>query len=141
MKKVINKIFYYAKFVLFIIAFALSLYILLKMSMRLNKGYVDVVYTFIPYIILLLLFILNAFIRNKNINDNLFYNISCCLVFFVNIIVSLRSIFDCNMILNKIYGYSINFAFFNDYLSFNKILFYGLIIASIFFMFSCNKSK
>lgn len=139
MKKILNLIFCFFRYVLFIIAFSITLYITIVMYNRLNKSYFDIVYLFIPYLLLFLLFLLNLFLKNKYVNNNIFYNITCCLVFIVNIFVSYRCIFDKGMLLNKVYGYSINFGYFNDYLAFNKVMLYGLIISTIFFMFSCSK--
>ncbi len=139
MKKILNLILCFFKYILFIVAFSITLYIMIMMCNRLDKNYVDVVYLFIPYLLIFLLFLLNLCLKNSYVNNNIFYNITCCLVFIVNIFISYRCIFDKSMLLNRVYGYSINFGYFNDYLSFNKIMLYGLIIATIFFMFSYSR--
>ncbi len=138
MKKVINIILSLLKYVLLIAAFALTLFIILKMNMRLNKSLADSVFIFVPYGILLLLFILNGFLNKKAITENLFYNLTSVLVFCTNVVVGLRAIFDTNMLYNAIQKMGVNFNYFNDYLAFNRIMLYGLIIANIVFMFIPN---
>ena len=138
MKKVINIILSLLKYVLLIAAFALTLFIILKMNMRLNKSLADSVFIFVPYGILLLLYILNGFLNKKAITENLFYNLTSVLVFCTNVVVGLRAIFDTNMLYNAIQKMGVNFNYFNDYLAFNRIMLYGLIIANIVFMFIPN---
>ena len=121
MKAIINKFFFNMKFVLFFIALFLTLYIVLKMNIRINNGLCNIICIFIPYFLLLLFFMLNIFNNNNKTNNNIFLNITSSFVFFVNIFVCLRAIYDKNMLLNKVYSFSINFTFFNDYLAFNNI--------------------
>ena len=118
MKKVINIILSLLKYVLLIAAFALTLFIILKMNMRLNKSLADSVFIFVPYGILLLLYILNGFLNKKAITENLFYNLTSVLVFCTNVVVGLRAIFDTNMLYNAIQKMGVNFNYFNDYLAF-----------------------
>ena len=139
MKKIINSILSVLKYLLLMAAFSLTLFIILKLNDRLEKSMVESISVFIPFGIMLLLFILNFALDKKSVTDNLFFNLTCCLVFSANIVVCLRSIFDKNMLFNGIQKMGINFNFFNDYLSFNKIMFFGLIIADLIYMFIPNK--
>lgn len=75
------------------------------------------------------------------INDNIFYNLTCCLVFFCICLISIRSLFDRNMVLNEIMGYDINFSYYGDFIVFMKIMMYGLFISNILFIFTGNKNK
>ena len=135
MKKIINWILLVLKYILFLGAFASSFYIVLSMYRRLNKDMIESISIFIPYAILLILFFINIIFRQKSVNQNIFYNLTCCLVFVTTIVVSIRSIYDTNMILNKIMGYNINFIYFGDYIMFMKLLIYGLSLGNILFMF------
>ena len=128
MKKIINWILLVLKYILFLGAFASSFY------RRLNKDMIESISIFIPYAILLILFFINIIFRQKSVNQNIFYNLTCCLVFVTTIVVSIRSIYDTNMILNKIMGYNINFIYFGDYIMFMKLLMYGLSLGNILFM-------
>ena len=135
MKKILNGLFLVLKFILLIISFGISLYIVLSMYHRINKDIINAVPIFIPFVLVLLLFFINITAHQKQINNNIFYNLTCCLVFSCIILVSLRAILDKNMLLNEIMGYGINFSYFNDFIPFIKILLYGLGGANICFMF------
>ncbi len=135
MKKIFNGLFYGLKFLLFVVAFGLTLFILIRMNMRLNKDFTSIISEFIPFVILLILFIVNLLFKQKNISKNLFYNLTCCLVLSTIIVVALRSLLDTNMVLNEKYGYGVDFNFFDNFIPYIKIMLYGLSIADILFMF------
>lgn len=135
MKKILNILFYVLKFILFLAAFGLTLMIIVQMNHRLNKSFMTTVNVFIPFIILLILFIVNLIFKHKNLTDNIFYNITCCLVFLTIIYVSYRALSDKNMVLNEKYGYGIDFNYFSNFVSYLKIMLYGLNIGNIFLMF------
>ena len=135
MKKIFNGLFYGLKFLLFVVAFGLTLFILIRMNMRLNKDFTSIISEFIPFVILLILFIVNLLFKQKNISKNLFYNLTCCLVLSTIIVVALRSLLDTNMVLNEKYGYGVDFNFFGNFIPYIKIMLYGLSIADVLFMF------
>lgn len=135
MKKIFNILFYVLKFILLIAAFGLTLFILIRMNIRLDKSITDSLSNFIPFIILFILFIVNMILKQSSVTKNVFYNLTCCLVLSTIVLVSLRSILDTNMVLNGKYGYGIDFNFFDNFLAYINIMLYGLSIANIFFMF------
>lgn len=135
MKKIFNGLFYGLKFLLLIGAFGLTLFILIRMNMRLEKDMMSILPQFIPFMVLLVLFIINMILKQVGVSKNLFYNLTCCLVFSTIIVAGCRAIFDTNMVLNVKYGYGIDFNFFDNFLPYLKIMLYGLIIANILFMF------
>ena len=139
MKKVLNMILLILKFPLFFAAFVFTLIIMFNMYDRVDKNILEGMYIFIPYLIVIILFVINLY--QKEIRGNLFYNLTSCLVFGVTIIVSLRALFDKNMLLNEIMGYNINFSYFSDYLAFMNIFMYGLIVSSILFMIGSKGNK
>lgn len=141
MKKILNGIFMFLKFILLILGFGLSFFIVLSMYKRVDKNLVGSIPIFTPYIIILLIFFINIIFGQKSVNRNLFYNLTCCLVFSCIVIVCLRAILDKNMLLNSIMGYNINFSYFNDFISFMKIMLYGLSLANIFFMIHEKEEK
>ena len=141
MKKILNGIFMFLKFILLILGFGLSFFIVLSMYKRVDKNLVESIPIFTPYIILLLIFFINIIFGQKSVNRNLFYNLTCCLVFSCIVIVCLRAILDKNMLLNSIMGYNINFSYFNDFIYFMKIMLYGLSLANIFFMIHEKEEK
>ena len=79
-------------------------------------------------------------LKHKQVN-NLFYNITCSLVFLATIVVDLRSLFDTNMVLNEIMGYRINFNFYSDYIPFMTVMMLGLIVSNVFFILSKSNKK
>ena len=103
--------------------------------MRLNKDIVSVLPQFIPFLLLLVLFIVNMIFKQEGVTKCLFYNLTCCLLLTTIVLVSLRSIMDTNMVLNGKYGYGIDFNFFDNFLAYIDIMLYGLIISNILFMF------
>ena len=135
MKKIFNILFYVLKFILLIAAFGLTLFILIRMNIRLDKSITDSLSNFIPFIILFILFIVNMILKQSSVTKNVFYNLTCCLVLGTIVLVSLRSILDTNMVLNGKYGYGIDFNFFDNFLAYINIMLYGLSIANILFMF------
>lgn len=134
MKKILNKMFLVLKFLLLIGAFSITLYIILSMYHRVNKDIVEAVPIFIPYVLVLLLFFINVSTNQNNVNNNLFYNLTCCIVFSCIILIGLRAIFDKKMLLNEIMGYGINFSYFSDFITFMKIMLYGLSMSNVCFM-------
>lgn len=141
MKKILNGIFMVLKFILLILGFGLSFFIVLSMYKRVDRNLIESIPIFAPYVIILLMFFINIIFGQKSVNRNLFYNLTCCLVFSCIVVVCLRAILDKNMLLNSIMGYNINFSYFNDFISFMKIMLYGLSLANIFFMIHEKEEK
>lgn len=141
MKKIFNGLFYVLKFLLLIAAFALTLFIMIRLNARLNKSVSTMLPTLAPFLLLLLLFVLNLIFRQEGVTKNVFYNLTCCLVFAVIIFCCYRAIFDKNMIISKRYGYGIDFNYFDNLASYINIMMYGLCIGDIFFMFKERTKK
>ena len=142
MKQIFNYMFYLLKFLLLIGAFGTTLFVMMRMNMRLDRNIVDSLHIFIPFIVLLVVFIINIIFKQNGVTNNLFYNLTCCLVFATVLFVGYRAIFDTNMVLNEKYGYGIDFNFFDNFIAYMNIMLYGLSIADIFFMFKeREKSK
>ena len=135
MKKIFNGLFYFFKFILLIASFGLALFILIRMNVRLEKNMISVLPEFIPFILLLIVFIINMAFKQVGVTKNLFYNLTCCLAFATIICVCLRAIFDTNMVLNEKYGYGIDFNFFDNFIAYIKIMLYSLLLANILLMF------
>ena len=141
MKKIFNILFYVLKFILLIAAFGLTLFIFVRMNIRLEKNMVTAIPHFIPFILILVAFIINLIFRQEGVTKNLFYNLTCCLVFSTIIWACCRAIFDTNMVLNEKYGYGIDFNFFDNFVPYIKIMVYGLVVANVFFMFKERDKK
>ena len=141
MIKILNLIFSFLKFILLIISFGVSFFIVLSMDSRVGRSIMSSIYIFLPFVILLVLYTVNYLFHQKAVTQNIFYNITSVLVFTVINFVCYRAIFDKQMVLNEIMGYGINFSYFEDFMPFMQILIYGLIISNISFLVGNSKIK
>ena len=141
MKKLLNYLFYFLKFILLIGCFVSTLYIIVYMYQRLHKDLSESIQVFLPYVVIFVLFAINLIARQKGVNNNIFYNITCCLVFATILFCGYRAIFDKHMIMNAKLGYEINFNYYADVISPMKIMIYGLCIANLCLMFLAPKKK
>ncbi len=139
MINILNKLFSILKYLMFIGVFAIVMYIIMGMNTRIEKSLTEYIDIFIPLGILLLVYIINIIFKQKQVTNNIFYNITSVFVFSAIIIVGLRTIFDKGMILNQELGFDINFVFFSDFIPTLIIMIYGLIIANIIFMINIKK--
>ena len=131
MEKIINGFFSILKFLLLLVCFMVTFYIIMNMYQRLEKNIIECIPTMLPYVILLFLFILNFIFKQKSVNNCMFYNISCCFAFMVILFAAYRSIFDSSMVMILKLGYHINFNYFADVIAPMKAMLYLLIISNI----------
>ena len=141
MVKILNLIFSFLKFILLVIGFGVSFFIVLSMYSRVGRSIISSIYIFLPFVILLILYTINHLFHQNVVTQNIFYNVTSVLVFTVINFVCYRAIFDKQMILNEIMGYGINFSYFEDFLPFMQILIYGLITSNVLFLISASKNK
>ncbi len=141
MKNILNIIFSVLKYILLIGAFGVTLFIILQMNHRLNKPFTSVIPVFLPYVILFILFLLNFILKQKGVINSLFYNLTSCLVLCTILVVGYRSFADKNMVLNEIYGYGIDFNYFNNFIAYMKIMLYGLSLSNVLLMFQPKEEK
>jgi hypothetical protein len=133
MSKVLSKFLFLLKYILLLIAFALVLYGMLAMYGRLDKKITDAISTFIPFIILFLVFVVNLFIGRKYCSECLLLNFGSFLILLVICLICVRAQFDKNMIIYHKYGISYNAAFLADNLASIKSMLY--LIAGSNFLF------
>lgn len=142
MKKVINVFLSILKIILLFVSFALTFYIIVAMYDRLEKSILEAIDIFIPYILLLMLILLNHVLGQKRVTSNIFYNLTCCIVFALFIFVDFRTIFDNYMLLSLKNSYNMSFYYFSDMVIAIKLLLYLLIGGNISLMIYgaiCNK--
>jgi hypothetical protein len=101
------------------------------MYRRLDKDFVGSVSNFIPYLLLFLLFSINFIFKQKSVNDNFFFNITCCLVFSMLLFTIFRTLTDKNMIVMIRLGYDINFNYFADMIAPMRMMLYVLCASDI----------
>lgn len=136
MTKGINIVISIFKVFLLLISFAFMFYVVLSIYDRLDKSLFEAIDIFLPYLVIFILFILNYVLKQKMVIDNMFYNLTSCLVFIVLIFISYRSMFDNYMLISYRNDSNINFQFFSDTISVVKSLLYLLIGSNILLMFS-----
>jgi len=136
MTKIINKFFIFLKIVLAVATFGINLYIMLYMYYNLEKqpfgsDFMDFISSILPFVILLIFFAVNLAGRQKTVNGNIFYNITCCFVLVAILYMQYRALFDVNMVLKYKTDYGINFDYYADQLSQIKAMLYGLSAVNI----------
>jgi len=134
MIKIINGILNISKTILLFICFVFTFFIIINMYDRLNKDLIDSIYNFIPFLVLFILFSINFVLKQKSVNDCIFYNITCCLVFTMLLFSIFRTFNDKNMVVILRLGYSINFNYFADMIAPMRFMFYGLSISNVLLM-------
>ena len=151
MTKILNKLFRILHIIMLPILLVATIYIVMFMFQRLEKeifgaNFTEFLGVIFPYLLLIILNIINMFLKQNNVKDNLFYNTTAFLVMIVITVFCLRALFDQNMFLWHKYGYNMNFNYFSDQIAPMKVMLYGLIIANVVLMIdgyikSENKSE
>lgn len=135
MNKVINKILFYAKIVFLLIAFVITLYILLMRMDMLDLNVLSIFPLFIPLLLVLIVFVFSLFLNIGK--DNTFFNIVCLLVLLAIIIIDYRTVFDNNIISNT----KINIRFFEMTSNKIMIMLYLTFISNILLAIYEKKNK
>ena len=151
MTKILNKLFRILHIIMLPILLIATIYIVMFMFQRLEKeifgaNFLEFLGVIFPYLLLIILNIINMFLKQNNVKDNLFYNTTAFLVMIVITVFCLRALFDQNMFLWHKYGYNMNFNYFSDQIAPMKVMLYGLSIANVVLMIngyikSDNKSE
>ena len=151
MTKILNKLFRILHIIMLPILLVATIYIVMFMFQRLEKeifgaNFTEFLGVIFPYLLLIILNIINMFLKQNNVKDNLFYNTTAFLVMIVITVFCLRALFDQNMFLWHKYGYNMNFNYFSDQIAPMKVMLYGLSIANVVLMIdgyikSENKSE
>ena len=132
MSKILSKLFSLLKYVLLILAFAITLFGIINTYKRLEKPIMDALPVFIPFLLVFVLFIVNIFVKKAKIGENLLFNFTAIVLFIIIIIVGVRAKFDTNMLLYHKYKIDYNPLYFADNLSSIKIMLYCLALSNFF---------
>ena len=136
MLKIINGLLNVLKMIMLLVCFVLTFFIIIKMYQRLDKDFIGSIPNFIPFILLFIMFAINFIFKQKQVNQNTFYNITCVLVFAMLGFCIYRTFCDKNMIVLTRLGYDINFNYFADVIAPMKVLLYGLTVSDLLLMLS-----
>ena len=127
MLKILNIILAFLKVILLLVFFVFTFYIIINIS------------NFLPFFILFILFSINFIFRQKSVNDNIFYNLTCCLAFTMLGFCIYRALKDDHMIIILRQGYDINFNYFADIVAPMKFIIYYLSLFNILLMLDGSK--
>ena len=136
MVKIFNKICFHLKNLLLPIDLVATIYIIMFMFQRLGKNIfgadmMEFLQTIIPFILLIILWLINLIFKQNDVKNNTFYNITSFLVVITIGIFCYRALMDQNMTFWHKYSYKINFNYFSDQLAASKVMLYGLSIVNI----------
>ena len=137
--KSINKLLYYLKNIILPLLMIATIYIIMFMFERLEKdilgaNLMEFIKVVLPYILLIIVSLINYFFHQDEVKNNIYYNITSFLVMLTIAVFVSRALLDTNMIFWHKYGYYMNFNYFADQLSAIKIMLYGLSIINIILM-------
>lgn len=136
MVRILNGLLNILKMLMLLVCFVLTFYIIINMYRRLEKDLVESIANFIPFILLFVLFSINFILKQRVVNGNLFYNVTCCLVLGMLLFAIFRTLTDKNMIVMIRLGYDINFNYFADIIAPMKVMLYGLSVSNILLILS-----
>ena len=139
MVKILNKILCFLKIIMLLACFVFTFYIIINMYRRLSKDLLTSIGNFIPFFVLFILFSINFIFKQDSVNNNLCYNLVCCLTFGMLGFCIFRALTDKNMIILLRQGYEINFNYFADVIAPMKIMIYGLSLSNILLMIDGSK--
>ena len=134
MKIILSKLFNIIKFVLMFASFALILMGVLFTYKRLDKSLLEATNIFIPFILIIILTVINMFNKKAKVSENLLFNFTSILVFASIIIIGVRAKFDTNMLLYYKYQINYNPNYLADNISTIKVLLYCLAFSNIFIL-------
>jgi len=141
MIKILNKMLLFFKNIMLPILLCITIYIVIFMFKRLDKdifgsSLIEFILAIFPFILLIVLNMLNLTLKQDSIKDNIFYNITSFLVMLTITIFCIRALLDKNMYFWYKYEYKINFNYFSDQLAPIKMMLYGLSASNIILMIS-----
>ena len=139
MIKILNIFLNLLKVIMLLICFVFTFYIIIRMYERLGKDLAGSIQNFIPFILLFILFSINFILRQKEVNECIFYNVTCCLVMVMLLFCIYRTLNDEYMIMSIRLGYNINFNYFADIIAPMRFMLYGLSVSNLLLMLSGMK--
>ena len=139
MIKILNRLLFHLKNIILFVTLVATIFIVMYMFQRLEKdifgtNLLEFISIVIPFLLIIMLSLINLFFKQKAIIDNTFYNITSFLVSIVISIFCYRALMDQNMLFWHKYGYNMNFNYFSDQVSAMKVMLYGLSFANIILM-------
>ena len=141
MLKLINKFIFHLKNLVLPILLFVTIYIVNFMFQRIGKNLLgenllEFIEVILPFILLIILSVVNLVLKQEEVKTNTFYNVTSLLVVITIAIFCIRALFDGNMFFLHKYSYHINFNYFSDQIAATKVMLYGLSVGNILLMIS-----
>ena len=87
--------------------------------------------TLLPFILVLMTFVLNYTLNISKVNSNVLFNVACTIALFSVVFIGARTLFDQIMIFWAKDGYNINFNYFANQVVHIKSLVYFIFVTNI----------
>ena len=139
MIKVFNNIFNIMKVVLLLVSFIMILYIMMYTFHYTGKNafgreFFEFFGILLPFILVLMLFIINYILKI----DNIFFNTASIIALLSIVFIGARTLFDQNMIFWAKDGYNINFHYFANQVVQIKSIVYFIFITNVLLIIEKN---
>ena len=146
MIKLFNKLFNILKVLMLFISFLATMYILIMMYVRLEKepfgnDFMEFFGVVLPFILVLIAFVVNIVGKHKVVNENIFFNTSAIISFSAILLFCCRSLLDKNMVLWTAAGYNINFTYFADKITQINVMLYLMLVIDFVLIFYGKLTK
>ena len=135
MVNMINKGLFYAKIILLLFVFTMTLYIMFMMQDYYGDQIGTLISTFLPLFMVLVIFVVSFFFKEGS--NNTLFNVACFLAFLAIAIIDFRTIFDKNMVL-WVRG-NLNFYYFENQISQIKIFSYLIFLGNLILIYKEKK--
>ena len=130
MKKIINIVLCVLKVVLLLVSIGLIFYGLLVTYNRVNKSIIHAIPVILPFVLLLILFVIDFIYKIKLVNKNLFYNATAVISLLAINFIGLRAKFETNATLYHKYKIGYNPSYLSDNIGTIQTLAYLLVIVN-----------
>jgi len=136
MIKIFNNIFNVLKLVMVLVSFIMILYIMLYTFHYLGKNafgneFVEFFGTLLPFVLVLMTFVLNYTLDLSSVNNNVLFNVGCTISLLSIVLIGARTLFDQNMIFWAKDGYSLNFHYFANQIMQIKSIVYFIFVTNV----------
>ncbi len=141
MVKILSRLCFHLKNIIIFATLFATIYIIMFMFKRIEKdifgaNLMEFISIVLPFIVFLIISLINIFFKHDSIKDNTFFNITSLIASITIAIFCYRALMDQNMLFWHKYGYNMNFNYFADQLAAVKVMLYGLSIADVILVIS-----
>lgn len=129
--KTFNKISEIIKICFLFILIPITFLLVIQLYSKNGRNIIDSMPLLISFVLLFTLFVINFIYKQESVNKNIFYNVTCILVFIFYTFIIYRTFLDKNILIILKTGSKINYDYFITMINPIKILLYGLSISNV----------